>query len=142
YPPTTTSASSSSAAPSTEFHTLSLHDALPIYRPPREDVLRRPQPVPLQPGPPARVPVPARRRFHRPHGHRTARIGRSRRHEYAGASRRRDRPIRAVRCRSEEHTSELQSRFELVCRPLLEKQKVVQIEGPFRPEHGDLINCC
>src|SRR5699024_12356385 len=27
------------------------------------------------------------------------------------------------RCRSEEHTSELQSRFELVCRLLLEKKK-------------------
>src|SRR5207249_5238811 len=29
----------------------------------------------------------------------------------------------AVRCRSEEHTSELQSRFDLVCRLLLEKKK-------------------
>src|SRR5437868_9930673 len=28
-----------------------------------------------------------------------------------------------VRCRSEEHTSELQSRFDLVCRLLLEKKK-------------------
>src|SRR5699024_12739194 len=28
--------------------------------------------------------------------------------------------------RSEEHTSELQSRFELVCRPLLEKKNVQQ----------------
>src|SRR5699024_12387612 len=34
------------------------------------------------------------------------------------------RPIRTSRCsRSEEHTSELQSRFELVCRLLLEKKK-------------------
>src|SRR5207249_11470065 len=31
--------------------------------------------------------------------------------------------IATARVRSEEHTSELQSRFELVCRPLLEKKK-------------------
>src|SRR5699024_11469697 len=30
---------------------------------------------------------------------------------------------RVVTCRSEEHTSELQSRFDLVCRLLLEKKK-------------------
>src|SRR5207249_9953681 len=29
----------------------------------------------------------------------------------------------STRCRSEEHTSELQSRFDLVCRLLLEKKK-------------------
>src|SRR5438067_10249512 len=32
-------------------------------------------------------------------------------------------PRRAVVARSEEHTSELQSRFDLVCRLLLEKKK-------------------
>src|SRR5699024_12385537 len=32
-------------------------------------------------------------------------------------------PRRAPRARSEEHTSELQSRFDLVCRLLLEKKK-------------------
>src|SRR5438067_7528047 len=37
---------------------------------------------------------------------------------------RRARP--ACRCRSEEHTSELQSRFDLVCRLLLEKKKKKQ----------------
>src|SRR5437868_12390512 len=31
--------------------------------------------------------------------------------------------LRAIRDRSEEHTSELQSRFDLVCRLLLEKKK-------------------
>src|SRR5437868_11785322 len=36
------------------------------------------------------------------------------------------RPHRAV-FRSEEHTSELQSRFDLVCRLLLEKKKIVQM---------------
>src|SRR5699024_4144756 len=33
----------------------------------------------------------------------------------------------AVKARSEEHTSELQSRFDLVCRPLLEKKKVAAL---------------
>src|SRR2546422_7265144 len=32
--------------------------------------------------------------------------------------------------RSEEHTSELQSRLHLVCRLLLEKKKKTQIQGP------------
>src|SRR2546422_10638210 len=32
-------------------------------------------------------------------------------------------PVRAPRARSEEHTSELQSRLHLVCRLLLEKKK-------------------
>src|SRR5699024_11327602 len=31
------------------------------------------------------------------------------------------------RARSEEHTSELQSRFDLVCRLLLENKKIIQI---------------
>src|SRR5438067_5228908 len=34
--------------------------------------------------------------------------------------------------RSEEHTSELQSRFDLVCRLLLEKKKIKQIELDMR----------
>src|SRR5438067_5182944 len=33
------------------------------------------------------------------------------------------RPATTTWCRSEEHTSELQSRFDLVCRLLLEKKK-------------------
>src|SRR3989304_6671923 len=36
-------------------------------------------------------------------------------------------PRRAQRGRSEEHTSELQSRLPLVCRPLLEKKKTPTI---------------
>src|SRR5689334_23443687 len=32
-------------------------------------------------------------------------------------------PVTRAPCRSEEHTSELQSQFHLVCRPLLEKKK-------------------
>src|SRR5438874_6451451 len=72
--------------PTTEIYTLSLHDALPIWRRARDsataDVLRR---------------------------------RRSATHsmEYVCGG-----------VRSEEHTSELQSRRELVCRLLLEKKKI------------------
>src|SRR3712207_8084079 len=46
---------------------------------------------------------------------------------------RRDREIRKRGCvRSEEHTSELQSRQYLVCRLLLEKKKKKQLEWAFR----------
>src|SRR5258707_15404848 len=83
--------------PTTEIYTLSLHDALPIS---------------LQ------APAPSR-----------SRRAQSRRHNRTRASTRKylPRPIRSlgriqVR-RSEEHTSELQSRQYLVCRLLLEKKK-------------------
>src|SRR5690606_41639279 len=93
------------AAAPTEISTLSLHDALPIYRPPRSDLLGE-----------ARI-----------HLHTAGRIAfseeieveallleeRERRH--LGGF---DRP----EPRSEEHTSELQSRENLVCRLLLEKK--------------------
>src|SRR3712207_7936263 len=83
----------------TEIYTLSRHDALPIWPPlrPRRDRPRR------RPGresdPPARL-----RNGRRPHPR--------------PAEGRRGHP----RPRSEEHTSELQSRQYLVCRLLLEKQ--------------------
>src|SRR5687768_17900812 len=73
----------------TEIYTLSLHDALPIFRPAGPS----PRPPPAAPPPP---PPPRRR-------------------PAAG------RP--APGPRSEEHTSELQSRLHLVCRLLLEKKK-------------------
>src|SRR5687768_18198584 len=84
----------------TEIYTLSLHDALPIWRPARIATQRSPEgvrsgalegrrPVPLKPG---------RRRVVAP--------------------------------RSEEHTSELQSRLHLVCRLLLEKKKKRDGERP------------
>src|SRR5438067_5946016 len=38
-------------------------------------------------------------------------------------------------CRSEEHTSELQSRFDLVCRLLLEKKKIEAAGVGARREH-------
>src|SRR6266536_6275625 len=68
------------ATATTEIYTLSLHDALPICRPP-----------------PRALPVTA------------AMTG-------TGSS--------AQTCRADEHTSELQSRVDLVCRLLLEKTKM------------------
>src|SRR3712207_7153186 len=87
----------------TEIYTLSLHDALPIFG--RRRAGR--QALQARPGPRAE-----RRR--RPQGLR----GRQR----PLAAQPLPRP-RAVATRSEEHTSELQSRQYLVCRLLLEKTK-------------------
>src|SRR3712207_7226925 len=81
----------------TEIYTLSLHDALPIY------AARRP----TQPG-----------RSHDPHRCRNAG---ERLHLRRAAAEVRQRGLR-----SEEHTSELQSRQYLVCRLLLEKKKTHQ----------------
>src|SRR3712207_7198291 len=83
----------------TEIYTLSLHDALPIYR--------------------SRNPLDARRRRR---GRARGR-GRPCDRDHGGVAlarlSRRNSPCR----RSEEHTSELQSRQYLVCRLLLEKKK-------------------
>src|SRR5207248_11717900 len=100
-------------APS-DFYTLSLHDALPIFtveaRVERRDELERLGRHDL-----------ARATFDRPedrdsggHGH-AARITLPSAH---GAD-----PRRPPEGRSEEHTSELQSPYDLVCRLLLEKKK-------------------
>src|SRR3712207_6922478 len=82
----------------TEIYTLSLHDALPIFRRRLAD-LRRPR----------------GREAGRPQGLRRATHGRLRHRRWSGPRRRLH--------RSEEHTSELQSRQYLVCRLLLEKKK-------------------
>src|SRR5687768_18264521 len=81
----------------TEIYTLSLHDALPIYRG-------------------GALPTGRRRGVARGVGRAVPRLARAaaapgdpRRHHALG--------------RSEEHTSELQSRLHLVCRLLLEKKK-------------------
>src|SRR2546422_7784218 len=84
----------------TEIYTLSLHDALPICgdgEPPHDRV---------------------------PGGHRVERLPQhaEQRRERGGLHRRRHVPGDG-RGRSEEHTSELQSRLHLVCRLLLEKKK-------------------
>src|SRR5690606_41755213 len=90
-----------SVAAATEIYTLSLHDALPILR--------------------RRDGHPKRRRFliHRSPGpHFRSRSSIRWRPAAASSS-----PSLPVYRRSEEHTSELQSRENLVCRLLLEKKK-------------------
>src|SRR3712207_6954686 len=87
----------------TEIYTLSLHDALPISRRwgswCRRCPSPRPRPPPWPYGPRLRAPP-----------------------------RRAPRPVpRPVPRRSEEHTSELQSRQYLVCRLLLEKKNKKQL---------------
>src|SRR3712207_8094182 len=84
----------------TEIYTLSLHDALPIFTGARSSEAR------LEPG-----SDPRHRRPRRVNLRRCAPPCRSRR------------PPLSARRRSEEHTSELQSRQYLVCRLLLEKKK-------------------
>src|SRR3712207_9009892 len=83
----------------TEIYTLSLHDALPIFRPLRHGSLDAD-----------------------PNGgcHPAAQGGRLR-------SRRRQDRRHGWGRRSEEHTSELQSRQYLVCRLLLEKKKEIKV---------------
>src|SRR3712207_9264698 len=89
----------------TEIYTLSLHDALPIFKAARRAYGSGAPPTPWnrasQPPRPRRAPGglnPLRRR-------------------------RRPCSARLAEDRSEEHTSELQSRQYLVCRLLLEKKK-------------------
>src|SRR5260370_12824895 len=79
----------------TEIYTLSLHDALPIYR--------------------------SRRPRHDGRGVAGDQGGRLTGGARPGAPER----CRAGRARSEEHTSELQSHLNLVCRLLLEKKKKI-----------------
>src|SRR5207249_10714769 len=91
----------------TDTYTLSLHDALPIFLQGAGDDL-------------------GRRRGVAVHQHDERRLGRDR--VAGGVQRLRRDPAPAQRhdlavARSEEHTSELQSRFDLVCRLLLEKKK-------------------
>src|SRR2546429_7968774 len=82
----------------TEIYTLSLHDALPIFRQRGDGVQRR-----------------GRHRAGEQSGRQHAQ-----RHDAGGGS---EWGRHLLRERSEEHTSELQSRLHLVCRLLLEKKK-------------------
>src|SRR5206468_11329388 len=84
--------------PTTEIYTLSLHDALPISL------------------------VENRARPGRWEGPGPARDGAGPDRDHVGSV---YRPLRSAR--SEEHTSELQSRSDLVCRLLLEKKKIKNI---------------
>src|SRR3712207_7321159 len=87
----------------TEIYTLSLHDALPISGADRR-----------------RERAPRRRAGEA--GRADEGPGRAREAARRGAGARRGRPPGGPRARSEEHTSELQSRQYLVCRLLLEKK--------------------
>src|SRR5690606_42109400 len=91
-------------------YTLSLHDALPISRERAGPRLARSR---------ARPRCRARRARRRCSDTRSSKTGRrlAARNRSSGAH------TRAVDRRSEEHTSELQSRENLVCRLLLEKKK-------------------
>src|SRR2546422_6886703 len=96
-----------------EIYPLSLHDALPISRgqePARPRPHRRGARAGPRPGHAAHV-----RRFTGAFARRRRRAG--------PAGRGRHRRARQPARRSEEHTSELQSRLHLVCRLLLEKKK-------------------
>src|SRR3712207_7381145 len=97
----------------TEIYTLSLHDALPIYPPRRREGVQQVAAVPL--------------------GHH-ARVGE---HHHAAVARRADQPPEPLLQaeRSEEHTSELQSRQYLVCRLLLEKKKSRSLSSRIRVTH-------
>src|SRR3712207_8942283 len=93
----------------TEIYTLSLHDALPIYfAPPRRRPAAGPVPPPDRGTPPGRNPP--------------------RSHVLDGEDELGPNLLQRVQPRSEEHTSELQSRQYLVCRLLLEKKKNVKIK--------------
>src|SRR2546429_7878939 len=83
----------------TEIYTLSLHDALPILR-----------------------VHPREQRAHADH------IGELRRRGAGVEPRRQVDRVRLQPQRSEEHTSELQSRLHLVCRLLLEKKKSAALD--------------
>src|SRR5699024_12359092 len=83
-------------------YTLSLHDALPISRPPGRDARGMD------------------RRLRSPRRHPRRRAVRSAGDSVALSARPR-------KMRSEEHTSELQSRFDLVCRLLLDKKNAAAV---------------
>src|SRR3712207_8273402 len=93
----------------TEIYTLSLHDALPICLPRPSGAARGDEALDLA------------LRHREELRARTAPLAPPQRGE------RRDRRRAGLRARSEEHTSELQSRQYLVCRLLLEKKKKTPI---------------
>src|SRR5256885_3983447 len=98
----------------TEIYTLSLHDALPISR--GDERLDLP-----------RLLAPERRRPLDPERHQSAPHGRIPDVVLEGARHPIERP------RSEEHTSELQSPCNLVCRLLLEKKQTECASCDLRP---------
>src|SRR5690606_41783544 len=100
--------------PSTEIYTLSLHDALPISSRPKNHLLHLPASLGLEP-----PPHPHHGRHPRPHDLHLPLRKRTLRSFWP--------KNRLRRPRSEEHTSELQSRENLVCRLLLEKKNTTRL---------------
>src|SRR5206468_10303404 len=100
--------SSQHEPPPTELHPLSLHDALPISTPPTPAPPCRPA-TSRSCSPPTTAPHSSSVTRRSPTPSCTPGPTGS--------------PARSSRARSEEHTSELQSRSDLVCRLLLEKKK-------------------
>src|SRR5687768_17934225 len=94
----------------TEIYTLSLHDALPISAQRQR----------------ARI-------AHEDHGGRRVEPQEAEAGSHDGAAHDGEFPGAADKMRSEEHTSELQSRLHLVCRLLLEKKNKKQTTQPARP---------
>src|SRR5690349_23860415 len=101
--------SSTTAPATTDIYTLSLHDALPISPP--------------GPGGPGRRGAVSDHVGHRGH------LARDAAHVDHGEG-----GVLRVDERSEEHTSELQSRRDLVCRLLLEKKKRIATFGSSSPD--------
>src|SRR5689334_23787264 len=96
----------------TEIYTLSLHDALPIWVPRRQMSAMFRLAVSLNPGTKASNRQPCGSQpSSQPMGYLYRHI------------------LFHLRLRSEEHTSELQSQFHLVCRLLLEKKKKNQTKN-------------
>src|SRR5207247_6464665 len=100
-------------AATTVTYTVSLHDALPISRRPGSRGRSRSSARPARAWPRSRAPCAAAAR-----GYRTPSGGCAR--------------------RSEEHTSELQSRVDIVCRLLLEKKKLELYDYDMLIEHNSL----
>src|SRR5690606_41908498 len=100
----------SPALPLTQYYSLSLHDALPIFG-------HRRQQWDQDEGDLEEVDEEAEEEDHRVHEHQEADLAARQLVEQVLD------PDLAVDRRSEEHTSELQSRENLVCRLLLEKKK-------------------
>src|SRR3712207_8836706 len=96
----------------TEIYTLSLHDALPIYEPRRHRTDAR-----------GREPQPVVR-----HGRRRSDEARREPHPDCPLHPGPESAAQPAKRRSEEHTSELQSRQYLVCRLLLEKKKNLSVD--------------
>src|SRR5204863_10031261 len=100
--------------PPTEIYTLSLHDALPIWS--RDRKAARPTPLTVRGATREREGIGCGPSWPASFSHSVHHAARVAFPGACGASRRNRRSASLPGCRSEEHTSELQSRRDLVCR--------------------------